>query len=82
MRGHIRVRHGPRGTTYQLVVFVGTGDDGKRQNLYETVDGSRRDAESRLAQLVSGVNAGRLGPSRSMTVKALIDGRWDASTGT
>ena len=81
MRGHIRIRQGSRGTSYQLIVFLGVGPDGKRQNLYETLEGSRRDAENRLAQLVSDVNAGRLGPSRSMTVKALVDAWWEASTG-
>ena len=81
MRGHIRVREGPRGTTYQLVVFVGMGTGAKRKYVYETVEGSRRDAENRLAQLVTDVNAGRLGPSRSITVNGLVDAWWDASTG-
>jgi integrase len=81
VRGHIRVRKGPRGTTYQLVVYAGVGDDGRVRYLYETVDGSRRDAENRLAELVADVNAGRRGASRVVTVKALADAWWDAMTG-
>ncbi len=65
----------------QLVVFVGTSADGERQYIYETLDGSRRAAESRLAQLVADVSAGRLGPSRAITVSELADAWWEASTG-
>ena len=52
MRGHIRVRKGPRGTTYQLVVFVDVDENGKRRYLRETVTGTRRDAEKRLTRLI------------------------------
>ncbi len=81
MRGHIRIRNGARGASYQLVVYLGVGADGKQQYLYETVDGTRREAENRLAQLVADVNAGRRGPSRALTVRALADAWWEASTG-
>jgi hypothetical protein len=59
MRGHIRVRTGPRGTTYQLVVFVGVDERGKSRYLRETVAGSKRDAEKRLAQLIAAVDGGQ-----------------------
>ena len=61
MRGHIRVRKGSRGTTYQLVVFVGVDENGKRRYLARRCAGSRRDAEKRLTQLIAAVDAGQAG---------------------
>ena len=61
MRGHIRVRDGKRGTTYQVVVFLGVDATGKRRYVRETVQGSRRDAEARLAELIVAVNTGARG---------------------
>jgi len=75
------VRKGRRGTAYQLVVYVGVDLDGKDRYLYETIEGSRRDAEDRLAQLVTDAKAGRLGPSRAVSVSALADAWWESSTG-
>jgi integrase len=80
MRGHVRVRQGSRGTTYQLVVFAGVDENGKRRYLRETVTGSRRDAEKRLAQLVTSVDAGQAGPASRMRLSELVDAWWDACT--
>ncbi len=61
MRGHIRVRSGPNGTAYELRVFAGTDETGKKRYVVETVRGSRRDAEKRLAQIVTGIDTGQSG---------------------
>jgi len=81
MRGHIRIRTGPRGTTYQLVVFVGVDERGKSRYLRETVTGTRRDAEKRLAQLIAAVDAGQVGATTKMRLSDLVDAWWDACTG-
>lgn len=80
MRGHIRVRKGSRGTTYQLVVFVGVDADGKRRYLRETVAGSRREAEKRLAQLIAAVDAGQAGATSRARLSELVDAWWEACT--
>ena len=80
MRGHIRVRTGPRGTTYQLVVFAGVDENGKRRYLRETLAGSRRDAERRLTQLVAAVDAGQAGATSRARLSELVDAWWDACT--
>jgi hypothetical protein len=49
MRGHIRVRSGTNGTAYELRVYAGRDERGKDRYVVETVRGSRRDAEKRLA---------------------------------
>jgi integrase len=81
MRGHIRVRTGARGTTYQLVVFVGVDERGKSRYLRETVAGSKRDAEKRLAQLIAAVDGGQAGATSKMRLSDLVDAWWDACTG-
>jgi hypothetical protein len=43
MRGHIRIRTGPRGTTYQLVVFVGVDEPGKSRYLRAGSIGVRKE---------------------------------------
>ena len=81
MRGHIRVRRGPRGTSYQLSVYAGRDADGRDRYVRETVRGSRRDAERRLAQLVPSVGTGERGPSPGVLLAELVDAWWDAATG-
>lgn len=81
MRGHIRTRKGPRGTSYELRVYVGLDDAGRRRYLAETVRGTRREAEQRLAQLISAADSGRIGPTTKATLAELVDAWWDACTG-
>ena len=80
MRGYIRTRRGPDGTTYQLAVYVGVDARGRRRYRYETVRGSRRDAERRMAQLVSSAGIGELGPSGAARFGELVDAWWEVST--
>ena len=73
MRGSIR----KRGSSWQLAVYVGY-ERGRSRYRYETVTGSRRDAERRLTQLMADVESGRLGPSRAGTLEDLASAWWDA----
>jgi hypothetical protein len=66
MRGSIR----KRGSSWQLAVYVGY-ERGRSRYRYETVTGTRREAERRLTQLMADVDSGRLGPSRAGTLVLL-----------
>jgi hypothetical protein len=68
------------GTTYQLAVFVGLDERGRRRYRYETVHGSRRDAERRLAELVTAVGLGELGTHGAARFGELVDAWWEVST--
>lgn len=80
MRGYIRTRRGPTGTTYQLAVYVGLDEKGRQRYRYETVRGSRRDAERRMAQLLSSAAINELGPSGAVRFGELVDAWWEVST--
>ena len=56
MRGSIR----ERGTSGQLAVYVGYRTWAQSRDRYETVTGTRREAERRLTQLMADVDSGRL----------------------
>ncbi len=81
MRGYIRTRRGPAGTTYQLAVYVGLDENGRRRYRYETVRGSRREAERRLAGFVSAADSGEVGSNRTARFGELVDAWWEVSTG-
>ena len=59
MRGHIRVRTGTRGTSYELRVYAGIEENGRRRYIVETFRGSKREAERRLTQLIAAADAGQ-----------------------
>ena len=74
MKGYVRERGARR---WQVAVYVGY-ERGRSRYRYETVSGTRRDAERRLAQLMADVNSGRLGPTRAGTLEDLVNTWWDA----
>jgi len=80
MRGHIRVRKGSRGTSYELRVYAGIDENGRRRYIVETVRGSRRDAEKRLAQLITAADSGQAGPTSKVRLSELVDAWWEACT--
>ena len=49
--------------------------------MVETVRGSRRDAEKRLARLVAGIDTGQAGLVRRVRFHELVDEWWATSTG-
>lgn len=49
MRGHIRSKGNH---SWQIQVYTGTGPDGKHRRQFETVRGTKRDAQRRLAELL------------------------------
>jgi hypothetical protein len=80
VRGYIRTRRGPTGTTYQLAAYVGLDDRGRQRYRYETVRGSRRDAEHRLTELVTAVGIGDLGTNGTARFDDLVNAWWEVST--
>jgi integrase len=71
VKGYIR----QRGDAWQLAVYAGT-DDRRRQYAYETVSGTRRQAERRLAELITEVDQGRRRAPVRTTIAALADDWW------
>jgi integrase len=63
-----------------LAVYAGLDANRKRRYRYETVRGSRRDAERRLAELLGDAAAGHGGSSRTVRFTELVEVWWDAST--
>ncbi len=80
MRGHIRVRKGSRGTSYELRLYAGVDESGKRRYIVETVRGSRRDAEKRLAQLITAADSGQARSTSKARLSELVDEWWEACT--
>jgi hypothetical protein len=70
MRGSIR----KRGSSWQLAVYVGY-ERGRSRYSYESVTGSRRDAERRLTQLMADVESGRLGHTSLATTSIYAHAR-------
>jgi integrase len=77
MRGYIRRR--PNGRSWQLAVHVGRDENGRKQYVYETVEGTKREAEARLAALVTRASTGRLAVPTKMTVADLADAWWETT---
>ncbi len=74
MRGHLR----RQGRSWQLVVDVGRDPlDGKRRQLTRTFHGTKREAESELAQFVAQVSNEGAPGSRATTVGELIERWWE-----
>ena len=69
-RGYIRKR-GDR--SWQLVYDIQRGTDGKRQQRFETVNGTKRQAEARLAELIKTVNEGQHRDVTKLSVGEYLD---------
>lgn len=76
MRGYIRKR--PNGS-WQLAVYVGRNGAGRKQYVYETVAGTKREAEARLASLVARAATGRLTVPAKLTVAELAQAWWETT---
>jgi len=71
MRGHIR----RRGKSWAIVLDAGRNSNGRRQQKWHAVRGTRKDAERELARLLHSMNTGDyIEPSR-LTVGAYLE-RW------
>jgi len=71
---------GSRGTSYELRVYAGVDESGKRRYIVETVRGSRRDAEKRLAQLITAADSGQAASTSKARLSELVDAWWEACT--
>lgn len=69
-RGYIRKR-GER--SWQLVYDIPRGTDGKRRQRYETIQGTKRQAEARLTEILDGVNRGEHHDVTRLTVSEYLD---------
>ena len=72
MKGHIR-RRGHR--SWAVVLDVGRDPSGKRRQRWHTVNGTKRDAERALTQLVHSLNTGGYVEPSKITVKEFLT-RW------
>jgi len=75
VKGYVR----KRGDAWQLAIYVGLDDRKRRQYLYETVTGSRRDAARRLAVLVVEVDGGRRNAPVRVTIASLAETWWETA---
>jgi hypothetical protein len=64
-----------------LRVYAGCDENGRRRYIVETVRVARRDAEKRLAQLITAVDAGQAGATSKARLSELVDAWWEACTG-
>ena len=72
MRGHIRKR-GLK--SWSIIVELDRGTDGKRRQKWETIQGTKKKAEAKLAQILHALETGMyIEPSR-LTVAAYLD-KW------
>ena len=65
MKGHIR-RKGQR--SWQITLDIGSGPDGKRRRAYETVHGTKKDAQRRLHELIVSLEKGVYTPPGRLTL--------------
>jgi len=65
MKGYVR-RRGKR--SWQITLDAGTGSDGQRRRIFETVRGSKRTAETRIHQLVTSLEKGVYTPPGRLTL--------------
>jgi len=72
MRGHIR-RKGER--SWQITLDTGTGPNGERRRVYETVKGGKKDAQRRLHELLVSLEKGVYSSAGRVTVEEYF-GRW------
>ena len=70
MRGSIRKR-GTR--SWQLVYDLQRGADGKRRQRYETVQGTKREAQARLTQILDSLRRGRYVAPTRLTIAGFLD---------
>jgi len=64
VKGYIR----KRGSSWQITLDTGTGPDGKRRRIFETVRGTKKAAETRLHELVTSLEKGVYTPPGRLTL--------------
>ncbi len=74
MKGYIRKRKGKNGASWQICVSLGYDPaTGKYKKQWETVNGTKRDAEKRLAELIAQVENGGMVNKSQMTVADFLE---------
>ncbi|HXQ43199.1 MAG TPA: Arm DNA-binding domain-containing protein [Acidimicrobiales bacterium] len=70
MQGHIQ----RRGDSWRVTAYLGRDEStGKKRYAQRTVRGTKSDAQSALARLVTEVNDGRYASAGSLTISELLD---------
>ncbi len=77
MSGHIEKRVGKAGVTWRIVASAGSDPaTGKRRKVNETVNGSYKDAQRRLRQIMDAVEHGAYVPAKGLALRDFIETRW------
>jgi hypothetical protein len=70
MQGHMQ----QRGDSWRITAYLGRDEStGKKRYAQRTVRGTKRDAQSALARLVTEVNDGGYASAGSLTISQLLD---------
>jgi integrase len=75
MRGYVRARGKGR---WQLAVYAGRDGSGRERYRYQSITGTKREAERLLAGLVADAHDGKLG-SETGTIGDLVDAWWETT---
>lgn len=76
MRGHIHKREGPRGTRWSVVVDVGHDEEGKRKQKWYGGFSTKRDAQSKLTELLGKLENGTWVAPSKVTVGQFLNQQW------
>ena len=72
MTGHIKKRDTKNKSSWQIILEKGIDTNGKRIREYRTVNGTKQQAKTELARIISEYNSGNYIERSKMTVQALI----------
>ncbi|KAF0194377.1 MAG: prophage LambdaCh01 site-specific recombinase phage integrase [Bacillota bacterium] len=74
MAGHIRKRKTSTGHSWQVIIEAGFDGNGERKRLYRTVEGTKKDAEKVMNQLLSELHQGTLIEPSKLSVQEYLRG--------
>jgi len=72
MAGHIRKRKTKTGHSWQVIIEAGFNSDGERKRLYRTVEGTKKEAERVMTQLLSELHQGTLIEPSKLSVQEYL----------
>ena len=72
MKGHIRKRQNKQGNSWQIVIDVGGSTPATRKRIYQTVAGTKKEAERVMLEILNKLNAGSLIEKSRITVREYI----------
>jgi integrase len=72
VRGHIRKRVYKSGTTWQIVIEHGLDENGNRKRTYKSTNGTKKEAEKEMQQLLNELEGGTFIEESKMTVATYL----------